>query len=47
MWQGVLQIGFILIIVSVIAPFFGRYIAHVFLGQKTILDRISIPIDSF
>lgn len=45
MWQGFLQIGFILIIVTVIAPFFGRYIAHVFLGQKTILDRITIPIE--
>ncbi len=45
MWQGFLQIALILIFVTMIAPFFGKYIARVFLGEKTILDPITIPIE--
>ena len=45
MWQGFLQIGLTLVIVVAIAPFFGRYIARVFLGEKTLLDPLVNPIE--
>lgn len=45
MWQGFLQIGLTLVILVAIAPFFGRYIARVFLGQKTLLDPLVTPIE--
>lgn len=45
MWQGFLQIALTLVILVAIAPFFGRYIARVFLGQKTLLDPLVNPID--
>ncbi|KJH72701.1 potassium-transporting ATPase subunit KdpA [Aliterella atlantica] len=40
MWQGFFQIGLTLLIVVAIAPILGRYIARVFLGQKTLLDPV-------
>lgn len=40
MLQGFFQIGITLVILVAIAPFFGRYIARVFLGQKTLLDPL-------
>ena len=45
MWQGFLQIGLTLVILVAIAPFFGRYIARVFLGEKTLLDPLVTPIE--
>ena len=45
MWQGLFQIAVTLAIVVAITPFFGRYIAKVFLGEKTFLDPIAKPIE--
>ncbi|MBW4604598.1 MAG: potassium-transporting ATPase subunit A [Calothrix sp. FI2-JRJ7] len=38
--QGFLQIGLTLCIVVAITPFLGKYIAKVFMGQRTLLDPI-------
>lgn len=45
MWQGLLQIAITLAILVVITPIFGRYIAKVFLGERTFLDPITIPVE--
>jgi potassium-transporting ATPase potassium-binding subunit len=45
MLQGWIQIIFTLLIIGAIAPIFGGYIARVYLGQRTLLDRISNPVD--
>lgn len=45
MLQGWLQIGVTLILIVAIAPVFGNYIAKVYLGQKTILDKGLNPIE--
>ncbi len=45
MWQGFLQIALTLVILVAIAPFFGRYIARVFLGEKTLLDPVMNPVE--
>ncbi|BAB75945.1 potassium-transporting ATPase subunit KdpA [Anabaena sp. FACHB-709] len=45
MGQGLLQIGLTLCIVIAITPVLGRYIARVFLGERTILDRVMNPIE--
>ncbi|MEH2247348.1 potassium-transporting ATPase subunit KdpA [Nostoc sp.] len=45
MGQGFLQIGLTLCIVIAITPLFGRYIARVFLGEKTLLDFLMNPIE--
>lgn len=42
---GLLQIGLTLCIVIAITPVLGRYIARVFLGDRTILDPIMTPIE--
>ncbi|MFN9857874.1 MAG: potassium-transporting ATPase subunit KdpA, partial [Pseudanabaena sp.] len=44
--QGWIQIGITLVLIVAIAPIFGRYIARVFLGQKTLLDRVFNPLES-
>jgi potassium-transporting ATPase potassium-binding subunit len=44
MFQGFIQIALTLIILVAITPIFGRYIARVFLGEKTPLDVI-MPIE--
>lgn len=46
MWQGFFQIGLTLVIFVAIAPFLGRYIARVFLGQKTLLDPVMGKVES-
>ncbi|MFN7356071.1 MAG: potassium-transporting ATPase subunit KdpA, partial [Pseudanabaena sp.] len=46
MLQGWIQIGITLVLIVAIAPIFGRYIARVFLGQKTLLDRALNPLES-
>lgn len=45
MLQGWLQIALTLLIVVAITPFFGRYIARVFMGHKTILEPIMQPLE--
>ena len=45
MGQGFLQIGLTLCIVIAITPVFGRYIARVFLGERTLLDFLMNPIE--
>ncbi len=45
MLQGWLQIGITLVLIVVIAPIFGSYIAKVYLGQKTLLDPVLNPIE--
>jgi potassium-transporting ATPase potassium-binding subunit len=45
MLQGWIQIAVTLAIMIAIAPIFGAYIARVYLGQKTLLDRILNPVD--
>ena len=45
MLQGFIQIALTLLIVVVITPFFGRYMARVYLGEKTFLDPVMIPLE--
>ncbi|MBW4433240.1 MAG: potassium-transporting ATPase subunit A [Pelatocladus maniniholoensis HA4357-MV3] len=45
MTQGFLQIGLTLCILIVITPFFGRYIARVFLGESTMFDSVFNPVE--
>ncbi|MBD2775624.1 potassium-transporting ATPase subunit KdpA [Iningainema tapete] len=45
MLQGWIQIALTLLIVVAITPLFGRYIARVFLEQRTFLDPILNPIE--
>ena len=45
MLQGFIQIALTLLIVVAITPFFGRYMARVYLGQKTFLDPVMIPVE--
>ena len=46
MGQGFLQIGLTLCIVVFITPILGKYIARVFLGERTILDPVMNPIEA-
>ena len=45
MLQGWIQIALTLLIVVAITPFFGRYMACMFMGQHTILDSVLNPIE--
>ncbi|GAX40927.1 potassium-transporting ATPase subunit A [Tolypothrix sp. NIES-4075] len=45
MGQGLLQIGLTLCIVIGITPLLGKYIARVFLGEKTLLDLGMQPVE--
>jgi K+-transporting ATPase ATPase A chain len=45
MWQGFLQIAITLIILVAIVPFLGRYMARVFLGERTLLDPVMTPLE--
>ncbi len=45
MIQGWIQIGLTLVIILAITPIFGGYIARVYLGQRTFLDRVLNLID--
>ncbi len=45
MFQGFIQIALTLVILVAIAPILGRYIARVFLGEKTPLEPVIIPIE--
>jgi K+-transporting ATPase ATPase A chain len=46
MLQGWIQIGITLLLIVAIAPIFGRYIARVFLNQKTFLDKVVTPFEN-
>ncbi|MEQ9373188.1 MAG: potassium-transporting ATPase subunit KdpA [Coleofasciculus chthonoplastes F3-SA18-01] len=45
MLQGFFQIAIILAILVAIVPFFGTYMARVFLSERTLLDPILTPIE--
>ncbi len=45
MWQGWIQIALTLLIILGITPFFGRYIARIFLGESTLFDRFLDPVE--
>jgi K+-transporting ATPase ATPase A chain len=47
MLQGWIQIALTLLIVVAITPFFGRYIARVFMGQRTLLDPVLNRFEEF
>jgi potassium-transporting ATPase potassium-binding subunit len=46
MLQGWIQIALTLLIVIVMTPILGGYIARIFLGERTRLDRILTPLES-
>lgn len=46
MGQGFLQIGLTLCIIVFITPKLGKYIASVFLGERTILDPVMKPLEA-
>ncbi|MGB3641943.1 MAG: potassium-transporting ATPase subunit KdpA [Rivularia sp. (in: cyanobacteria)] len=45
MGQGLLQIGLTLALVLIITPIFGKYIASVFMGESSLLDRVMNPLE--
>ncbi len=45
MLQGWIQIGLTLVSIVAITPLFGGYIARVYLGQRTLLDRVLHPVE--
>ncbi len=46
MLEGFLQITLTLLILVAIVPFLGRYMADVFLGERTILDPLMNPVEN-
>lgn len=46
MLEGFIQIALTLLILVAIVPFLGRYIAQVFLGERTLLDPLLNPLES-
>ncbi|HEY9886867.1 MAG TPA: potassium-transporting ATPase subunit KdpA [Candidatus Obscuribacterales bacterium] len=45
MIQGFSQLAIALAILLVVAPFLGRYMARVFMGQRTLLDPVAEPLE--
>lgn len=45
MLQGFFQIALYLALLVAITPLFGRYIARVFLGERTLLDPVMTPVE--
>ncbi|MCL1474841.1 potassium-transporting ATPase subunit KdpA [Argonema antarcticum] len=45
MWQGFFQITLTILILVPLVHFLGRYMARVFLGDKTFLDPIMVPLE--
>lgn len=45
MWQGIFQITLVLLMLVLITPLLGRYIARVFMDKKTLLDPIMNPVE--
>jgi K+-transporting ATPase ATPase A chain len=46
MLQGFLQIGLTLVIIAIVSPFLGSYIAQVFQGENKIADRVFYPLEN-
>lgn len=46
MLQGFLQIGLTLVIIAIVSPFLGSYIAQVFQGEEKRADRVLAPIEN-
>jgi K+-transporting ATPase ATPase A chain len=47
MWQGLFQIVVTLLIIVAITPILGGYMARIYLGEKTFLDPVLIPVERF
>ncbi|MDF5720402.1 MAG: potassium-transporting ATPase subunit KdpA [Rhizonema sp. PD37] len=47
MFQGFFQIALTLLIVVALTPILGDYLARVFMGNKTILDSVMMPVERF
>lgn len=45
MLEGLIQIALTLLLLLAIVPFLGRYIANVFLGERTLLDPLMNPVE--
>jgi K+-transporting ATPase ATPase A chain len=45
MFQGFFQIASTLLLVVLLTPIFGNYLANIFLGKKTFLDRVMAPLE--
>ncbi|MEY2833792.1 MAG: hypothetical protein RLZZ574_3051, partial [Cyanobacteriota bacterium] len=45
MIQGFIQIALTLLILILIVPWFGNYMARVFLAQRTFLEPIMQPLE--
>lgn len=45
MLQGWIQIALTLLIILAITPLFGRYMARIFLGERTCLDPMATPVE--
>lgn len=45
MWQGWFQIALTLLLIVAITPVFGKYLARVFLAEKTLLDPVMHPLE--
>ncbi len=45
MLQGWIQIGLTLLIIVALTPLLGNYMARIYLGQRTFLDSIFIPLE--
>ena len=45
MLQGFFQIALTLLLVVVLTPIFGSYLANVFLLRKTFLDSVMTPLE--
>ena len=46
MLEGFIQIALTLLILVAIVPFLSRYMARVFLGERTLLDPVMTPVES-
>ncbi len=45
MFPGLIEISLTLIILAIISPFFGSYMAKVYMGKETFLDSIVTPVE--
>lgn len=45
MFQGLIQIALTLLILVAIAPILGKYMARVFLGERTLIDPVMVPVE--
>lgn len=45
MFQGFLQLAIALLLLLILAPLLGRYMARVYQGERTLLDLIAVPLE--